>query len=53
MELKYNEKDQQGNAAFNEHNAHTTQQQEPVARSPDGPQTNKAGHKAEHGQTNH
>jgi hypothetical protein len=31
--------DQQGKAAFKERNPHTTQQQEPVVRSPDGPQT--------------
>jgi hypothetical protein len=36
---KYNKQDQQGKAAFNERNPHTTQQQEPVARSPDGLQT--------------
>jgi hypothetical protein len=37
--LKYDKKDQQGKAAFNERNPHTTQQQEPVARSPGGSQT--------------
>jgi hypothetical protein len=36
---KYDKQDQQGKAAFNERNPHTTQQQEPVARSPGGPQT--------------
>jgi hypothetical protein len=39
---KYDKQDQQGQLAFNERNSHTTEQQEPVARSPDGPQT-KAG----------
>jgi hypothetical protein len=37
--IKYDKQDQQGKAAFNERNPHTTQQQEPVARSLDGPQT--------------
>jgi hypothetical protein len=37
--LKYDKQDQQGKAAFNKRNPHTTQQQEPVARSPGGPQT--------------
>jgi hypothetical protein len=36
--LKYDKQDQQGNAAFNKRNPHTIQQQEPVARSPGGPQ---------------
>jgi hypothetical protein len=36
---KYEKQDQQGKAAFNERNPHMTQQQEPVARSPGGPQT--------------
>jgi hypothetical protein len=36
---KYDKQDQQGKAAFNERNPHMTQQQEPVARSPGGPQT--------------
>jgi hypothetical protein len=40
--IKYHKQDEQGNAAFNERNPKTTQQQEPVARSPDGPKT-KAG----------
>jgi hypothetical protein len=39
MVLKYDKQDQQGKAAFNERNPHMTQQQEPVARSPGGPQT--------------
>jgi hypothetical protein len=38
-DIKYDKQDQQGKAAFKEPNPHTTQQQEPVARSPDGPQT--------------
>jgi hypothetical protein len=37
--LKYDKQDQQGKAAFNERNPHTTRQQEPVARSPGEPQT--------------
>jgi hypothetical protein len=38
--LQINDKqDQQGKAAFNEHNPHMTQQQEPVASSQGGPQT--------------
>jgi hypothetical protein len=37
----------QGKAAFNERNPNTTQHQEPVARSPGGPQTkNRTRHKA-------
>jgi hypothetical protein len=36
---KYDKQDEQGKAAFNERNPHMTQQQEPVARSPGGPQT--------------
>jgi hypothetical protein len=35
---KYDKQDQHGNAAFNERNPYTTQQQEPMARSPGGPQ---------------
>jgi hypothetical protein len=36
--LKYDiNQDQQGKVAFNERNHHTSQQQEPVARSQDGP----------------
>jgi hypothetical protein len=35
----YDKPDQQGRAAFNENNPHTTQQQEPVARNQGGPQT--------------
>jgi hypothetical protein len=35
---KYEKQDQQGKAAFNERNPHMTQQQEPMARSPGGPQ---------------
>jgi hypothetical protein len=31
---KYDKQDQKGKAALNEHNPHTTQQQEPVARIP-------------------
>jgi hypothetical protein len=41
--LKYEKQDQQEKAAFNERNPHLTQQQEPVVRSPGGPQT-KTGH---------
>jgi hypothetical protein len=37
--IKYDKQDQQGKAAFNERNPHTTKQQESVARSPDGTQT--------------
>jgi hypothetical protein len=37
--LEYDKQDQQGKAAFNERNPHMTQQQEPMARSPGGPQT--------------
>jgi hypothetical protein len=37
--MKYEKRDQQGKAAFNERNPHMTQQQEPTARSPGGPQT--------------
>jgi hypothetical protein len=37
--LEYDKQDQQGKAAFNERNPHTTQQQEPVGKSPGGPQT--------------
>jgi hypothetical protein len=40
--------------AFNGRNPHRTQQQEPLAWSPGGPQTkNMTGHKEEHGQANH
>jgi hypothetical protein len=39
MFLKYDKQDQQGKATFNERNPHMTQQQEPMARSPGGPQT--------------
>jgi hypothetical protein len=35
----HDKQDQQGKAAFNERNPHMTQQQEPMARSPGGPQT--------------
>jgi hypothetical protein len=34
---EYDKQDQQGKAALNECNPHTTQQQEPVVRSPGGP----------------
>jgi hypothetical protein len=37
--LKYDKQYQQGKAAFNERNPQTTQQQEPVTRSPGGLQT--------------
>jgi hypothetical protein len=37
--IKYDKQDQQGKAAFNERSPHMTQQQEPMARSPGGPQT--------------
>jgi hypothetical protein len=37
--MKYDKQDQQGKAAFNELNPHMTQQQEPMARIPGGPQT--------------
>jgi hypothetical protein len=37
---KYDKQDQQGKAALNERNPHTTKLQEPLAeRIPDGPQT--------------
>jgi hypothetical protein len=36
---KYDKQDQQGKAAFKKRNPHMTQQQEPEARSPGGPQT--------------
>jgi hypothetical protein len=36
-EIKYDKKDQQGKAAFNERNPQTTKQHLPVARSPGGP----------------
>jgi hypothetical protein len=36
MLIKYDKQDQQGKAAFNKRNPHTTQLQEPVARSPGG-----------------
>jgi hypothetical protein len=37
--IQYDKQDQQGKAAFNERNPNMTQQQEPMARSPGGPQT--------------
>jgi putative exporter of polyketide antibiotics len=37
--MKHDKQDHQGKAAFNERNPNTTQQQEPVAMSPGGPQT--------------
>jgi hypothetical protein len=43
MSSQYDNQDQQGKAALNERNPQTTQQQEPLARSPGGPQT-KTGH---------
>jgi hypothetical protein len=44
MKVKYDKQDQQGKAAFNERNPHTTQQQEPTARSPGGtPNKNRTG----------
>jgi hypothetical protein len=39
VNVNYDKQDQQGKAAFNERNPHMTQQQEPMARSPGGPQT--------------
>jgi hypothetical protein len=39
LRSKYNKQDQLWKAAFNERSAHMTKQQEPVARSPGGPQT--------------
>jgi hypothetical protein len=39
LSIKYDKQDQQGMAAFNERSPHMTQQQEPVVRSPDEPQT--------------
>jgi hypothetical protein len=36
---KYDKQDLQGKAAFNDRHHHATQQQEPVTRSPGGPQT--------------
>jgi hypothetical protein len=41
ISLKYDKQNQQGMVAFNEPTPHMTQQQEPVARSPGGPQTKK------------
>jgi hypothetical protein len=35
--LKYDKQDQQGQAAFNERNLHTTEQQGAATRSPGGP----------------
>jgi hypothetical protein len=43
--MKYDKQDQQGKATFKEREPHATQQQEPVARSPGGPQT-KTGQSA-------
>jgi hypothetical protein len=37
--IQYDKQNQQGKAVFNERNPHMTQQQEPEARSPGGPQT--------------
>jgi hypothetical protein len=37
--FKYDKQDQQGKAAFIERNPDMTQQQEPMAMSPGGPQT--------------
>jgi hypothetical protein len=39
VQLEYDKQDPQGKAAFNERNPYMTQQQEPMARSPGGPQT--------------
>jgi hypothetical protein len=39
LRTEYDKQDQQGKAAFNERNPHTTQQQEPAARSSGGPKT--------------
>jgi hypothetical protein len=39
LSLKYDKQDQQEKATPNERNPYTTQQQDPVARSPEGPQT--------------
>jgi hypothetical protein len=39
VNTEYDKQDQQGKAVFNERNPHMTQQQEPMARSPGGPQT--------------
>jgi hypothetical protein len=50
---QYDKQDQQGKAAFNERNPHMTQQQEPVARSPGGPQTKTGQGTRQHGQVNH
>jgi hypothetical protein len=41
---KHDKQDQQGKVAFNERNPHMTQQQEPMARSPGGPQTKAITH---------
>jgi hypothetical protein len=48
---KYDKQDQQWKAAFHERNPHMTQQQEPMARSPDGPKQNQD--RAKYGQVNH
>jgi hypothetical protein len=49
--MKYDKQDQQGKAAFNERNLHTTRQQEPVVRST--PNKNMTGHNETHGQAYH
>jgi hypothetical protein len=50
--MNYDKQDQQGKAAFNERNPHTTQQQ--MGKEPRRtPNKNRTGHKAEHGQVNH
>jgi hypothetical protein len=45
MFVKYEKQDQQGMAAFYERNLHSTQQQEPVARTLN---KNRTGRKAEY-----
>jgi hypothetical protein len=47
---RYDKQDQQGKAAFNERNPHTTQQQKPEARSTGEPQT-KTGPGKRHSKT--
>jgi hypothetical protein len=37
--VQYDKQDQQGKKAFIERNPHMIKQKEPVARSPEGPQT--------------
>jgi hypothetical protein len=47
--IKYDKQDQQGKATFNERNHYMTQQQEPVAKSPGGPQIGQGKDRARTG----